>query len=314
MTVPVGGFQGQTNNTTERAFLDLEAGEPDAQGVARINILGASEYIFVDAVDLAGFVLCIKPLVPVMSAGVLGCNGGIDAAISLNVDHRLGELGVNGFTSLDCAAEEGTFEIPWAACTAGTVGKVCTEDVDCNTSLDATDGVCGHHPAECMGVNVGAVCNSDADCVDGADQGFCGAPHPGVCNGPLIPGSGTGDTGPGELIIVPNPDPDVQLRGLPIELGFEDALPCGNEGPPALRVPFALTTGFARSKILNANNIKGRTLSFEVPPGPDGGENFSCDDWPGSRSGRLVLSAPALDQSAAGNFLDVVTVFTFAPH
>lgn len=306
LSISLGSFRGQTNGQTEPAFLDLEAGQPNAQGVTLINVVRASEYIFVDSTDLAQIVFCIKPIVPVMSAGVLGCNGGMDIGISLNVDHHLGQVGIDGFTVAQCAAQGGIVELPYALCSAGTVGQACDVNADCNTSGNTTDGVCTHVPATCDIGKIGAVCEHDADCDIEGDDGHCGRPHPGVCNGPLVPGFGTGDTGPGELFIVPNPDPAVQLNGLPIEFGFERALPCGDEGPPAMRLPFALTTGHSRSLVLNANNELGHTLNFDVQ-----GENFSCTDWQESKRGRLVLSAPAIDNMLVG---DIATIFNFSAH
>jgi hypothetical protein len=305
LNITVGRFEGQSNGQTEPGFLDLEAGQPDAHGFTKINITRASEFLYVDATRLAGFVVCIKPLVPVMSAGLLGCNGGMDVGISLDQDHHLGQLGLDGFTAAQCAAQQGHIETPYAACDAGNVGAMCSANADCDTSAGANDGMCTHFPATCSTGNVGKACETDADCTNGARAGVCGMPHGGVCNGPLVPGFGTGDTGPGELLIVPNPDPAVQLNGMPIELGFEANLPCGDEGP-GMRSPFALTTGTSRSLVLNASNMLGQTLSFDAQ-----GENFSCQDWQGNSRGRLVLSAPALDQPVAG---DVASIFTFASH
>src|SRR5262249_52738928 len=125
LTVDVGRWQGQTNGQTEAAFLDLEAGQPDANGFTRVNILRSSEYLFVDASRLAGFVICIKPLVPVMSAGILGCLGGTDVSFSLDQNHHLGQLGVDGFTAEQCTAQGGRIEVPYSACSAGNVGVLC---------------------------------------------------------------------------------------------------------------------------------------------------------------------------------------------
>jgi hypothetical protein len=305
LIVPVGRFQGQTNGQIEPAFLDFEAGQPDAEGFVKVNILRASEFIFVDASELASFVICIKPLVPVMAAGILGCNGGMDVSISLDQDHYLGEVGVDGFTVADCTAQNGQVEIPYAACGAGNIGQACEVDTDCDTSAGAGDGACTHVPARCTSGNVGIVCEKDADCDSETTSGHCGMFHPGVCNGPLVPGFGTDDSGPGELLIVPNPNPDVQLNGMPVQIGFESALPCGDEGP-GFRSPFALTTGISRSTILDANGDLGRTLNFQTR-----GENFSCQEWQENNRGRLVLSAPALDQRLVG---DVATIFVFASH
>jgi hypothetical protein len=305
LTVPVGSFKGQTNGQSEPAFLDLEAGQPDADGFTRINIIRSSEYLYVDATELAQFVICLKPLVPIQSAGLLGCNGGSDIGISLDQNHHLGQVGVDGFTVEQCQSQAGRIEIPYAVCSAGLVGQSCEVDGDCDTASAAGDGVCARFPSACRSGIPGAVCQTDADCTTETLPGVCGMPHGGVCNGPLVPGFGTGDTGPGELIIVPNPAPDVQLNGMPLELGFERALPCGDEGP-GLRMPFALTTGLSRSTVANANNVLGRTLTFETQ-----GENFSCQNWQANTRGRLVLSAPAVDQPVVG---DVATVFVFASH
>lgn len=305
LTIPLGGFQGQTNNQVEAAFIDFEVGQPDEDGFAIINIPRTSDFIFVDATALAQFVICVKPLVPVMRAGIVGCNGGIDISLALDVDHHLGELGVGGFTLDQCRAKNGNVEIPYAACSAGKVGQVCDTNPDCNSAPGTNDGVCAHVPAQCTVGNFGAVCQKDTDCDDEDGPGHCGMPHPGVCNGPLVPGLGTGDTGPGAVFIVPNPAPDAQLNGMPIRLIFEQALPCGDEGPGFIS-PFALTTAHSSSTVLNANNELGHSLTFDAT-----GENFSCQDWQTSTRGRLVLSAPALDQNLVG---DVATIFNFASH
>lgn len=302
LQITVGRFQGQSDGQTEAAFLDLEAGQPDEEGFTLINIPRASEYIYVDAGDLAGFVICIKPRLPVTAAGILGCNGGADASITLDQDHHLGEIGVNGFTAAQCAAMQGQIELPYSAC-AGNADAVCAENQDCDTSPGANDGMCVNLQARCTAGRVGMLCATNDDCATELNDGQCGMPHGGVCNGPLVPGIGTGDSGPGELFIVPNPNGEVPLNGLPIELGFEAALPCGDEGP-GTPSPFALTTGFARSRVTNANNMLGQTLTFETQ-----GQNFDCHDWENGRGGRLVLSAPAIDQMLVG---DVATIFTFA--
>jgi hypothetical protein len=62
--------------------------------------------------------------------------------------------------------------------------------------------------------------------------------------------------------------------------------------------------------VLNANNEPGHTLNFEAM-----GENLSCrspsgePNWETYTRGRLVISAPALDQNLVG---DVATIFNFA--
>ncbi len=303
LTIPVGKFQGQSNGIVEPAFLDLEAGQPDANGFVTVNIPRASDYIFVDSKSLAGFVFCIKPLVPVTAAGVLGCNGGRDVSLSLEQNHHVGEVGVDGFTAAQCRALQGQVEVPYAVCSAGMVGAPCTVNVECETAVGAGDGTCTYVPARCVSGKTGAVCETDDDCTMDTTLGQCGMPHGGVCNGPLVPALGAGDSGPGELFIAP--DPNSNTNGMPVELGFESELPCGDEGP-GMRSPFALTTGLSRALVVNANDEAGRTLKFDAQ-----GENFSCQQWQENTKGRLVISAPALDQRLVG---DVATIFTFASH
>ena len=305
LTIPLGNLHGQTNGQDAPAFLDFEAGQPDANGFTKVNIIAASDYFYVDATTLAGFVFCLKPMVPVMSAGMLGCNGGINVSLSLNQDHHLGQVGVDGFTAAQCEAMQGHVEIPYSACSAGMIDHACTVDSDCDTTTGSGDGACAHFPATCTAGNVGMVCQTNNDCKTATTAGTCGMPHPGVCNGPLVPGLGTGDSGPGELFIAPNPDPNVQTNGIPIELGFEAAFPCGDEGP-GMPSPFALTTGLSSSQVLNANNMLGRTLNFDTQ-----GENFDCYNWQSNDKGRLVISAPAIDQRTVG---DVATIFNFWSH
>jgi hypothetical protein len=312
LTVPAGNFQGQSNGQIESAFFDFEAGQPDADGFAKVKIIRASEYFVVDArTTPAQFVVCLHMLVPpegIPDAGILGCNGGMDVSLSLDQDHRVRQDGID-VTADQCTALQGTVEVPYASCSAGLVDQSCNVDADCDTSTGAGDGACTHFPARCRGGNVGAVCQTDADCTTDTATGICGLPHGGVCNGPLVPGFGTGDTGPGEFLIAPIPTPPIQTNGLSIEIGFEKDLPCGDEGPGLLS-PFALTTGLATSTISNADAIPGQTLTFQTQ-----GVNFDCYNWQTSTRGRLVLSAPALDQILLQNpptFSDVATVFNFA--
>ncbi|MGD9764485.1 MAG: hypothetical protein AB7V27_12275 [Candidatus Binatia bacterium] len=98
----VGAFSGFAG------YLELSAGVPDPQTeVARVDVTGASEFLFV-AVGTLNF--CIKPLVPVQSAGVLSCNGGINLGITSTQDHHLGLVGSNGFTEAECIMLDGFVE------------------------------------------------------------------------------------------------------------------------------------------------------------------------------------------------------------
>src|SRR6185436_4160194 len=93
--VNLGSFRGQNNdpnNTVTDAFFDFEAGEPDENGLAFVNVTASSEYIFASA-NIANITVCLKPLVPVINAGVVQCNGGLDYSIRTAIDHVLGRIG-----------------------------------------------------------------------------------------------------------------------------------------------------------------------------------------------------------------------------
>jgi hypothetical protein len=313
LTIPVGYFQGQSNNQTEPAFFDFEAGQPDDKGVVKVKIVRASEYFFVDARKTAAKdIICLRMLVPpegIPDAGILACNGGMDINLSLYQDHRVQQDGVD-VSADQCTALQGTVETPYASCTAGLVDKLCKVDADCDTSTGAGDGVCTHFPGKCRAGNVGAVCETNAECARGKVGGFCGMPHGGVCNGLMVPAVGTGDTGPGAFFIAPIPTPPIMTNGFSIEIGFEKDLPCGDEGPGEETI-FALTTGTSIATISNADARLGQTLIFKPTPG----QNFDCYNWQTSKRGRFVLSAPALDQVLVPTPVfvsDVASVFTFA--
>jgi len=313
LTIPVGTFQGQSNGQTEPAFFDFEAGQPDEKGFVKVKIVRASEYFFVDAKKTAAKeIICLHMLVPpegIPDAGILACNGGMDISLSLDQDHRLGQVGVDGFTADQCTALQGTVETPYASCGAGLVDQSCKADADCDTSPGAGDGVCTHFPGQCRVGNIGAACQTNKDCIL-TKVGVCGTPHGGVCNGPMVASLGTGDTGPGAFFIAPVPTPPTMINGFSIEIGFEKDLPCGDEGPGEL-TPFAVTTGQPSTTISNADARLGQTLTFKPTPG----QNFDCYNWQTSKRGRFVLSAPALDQVLVPTpvfISDVASVFTFA--
>ena len=50
---------------------------------------------------------CIQPIVPVLRAGVVDCDGGDDLGISTFQDHVVGVVGENGFTAENCTAADG---------------------------------------------------------------------------------------------------------------------------------------------------------------------------------------------------------------
>jgi hypothetical protein len=267
----LGGFAGQKDGVTGQVgYLDLDAGQTDDRGFATIDIVEASDYLYVDATAQAQIVVCIKPIVPVTNAGLLACKGGVDVSIAVTQNHHLGMIGTDDFTAAQCTSLGGSIE---------------------------------------------------------------NAPHPGVCNGPLEVSQLGGDSGPGSVTI--SPIPQLGLNGLPVEIGTERALPCGDEGPgqPAL---FAFTSATFRSMILNLNNITdicsaGATGTGcatnadcdSAPAAGDGicgatlrsethGENFSCPNWQAADApGCLVFSAPQLDANPLSVAGDLVTAFSF---
>ncbi len=362
--LPLGSFRGQKNGVTQDAYLVLRAGEPDSNGVATIDVVDGSDYFFVQA-QVANLLVCIRPLIPVSSAGVVQCSGGQDYSIVLQTNHHVGQLGLNGFTLVDCLSTcsgpvcgqiEGFTQI----CGAGAVGEVCRADSDCDTASNAGDGRCGlgryctsgrlgeacstdddcrsadtegrcsPEPTCTQGRN-GLPCRNDADCdtATGSGDGQCGnrAFHPGVCNGPLTVSSIGEDSGPGSAVLAPV----LGLNGLPVELSFEQSLPCGDEPiSSGFSQSFAFTTGTARAIVQNVSNEFGvcsdnaactRDSDCDHVDGPGRGvcghqlvhtvkgENFSCQDWRNSNGpGCFVLAAPILH---AFQGADLVTEFQF---
>ncbi len=362
----LGSFRGQKNGQTGDAYLVLRAGEPDSNGIATIDIMEGSDYFFVEArIPTGNLLVCIRPLIPVTSAGVVQCNGGEDYSIVLQTNHHVGQLGTNGFSLLDClttcnGSVCGQVEGATQICAAGAVGEICRTDADCDSTSGSGDGRCGlgryctsgrlgeacstdddcrtpeaegrcSVQASCAAGRAGSPCRNDAECDTeaGSGDGQCGgrAIHPGVCNGPLTVSSTGEDSGPGSAVLAPV----FGLNGLPVELSFEQSLPCGDEPTaPGFSQSFAFTTGTARAIVQNVSNefgvcsdnsrctqdsdcdhadgvgrgVCGHQLIHEVR-----GENFSCQDWQNPNGpGCFVLAAPVLH---AFQGADLVTEFRF---
>lgn len=337
-SIPLGSFRGQKDGVAGDAYLILRAGEPDASGAATIDIPEASDYLFVDARNLAQIVLCLKPLVPINGAGVVNCRGGQDFSITLSANHRLGKIGEDGFTLADCLATCtvagcGEVEGPDQICAAGLVGEVCRRDSDCDTSADAGDGLCGlgryctggrlgescttnddcrteqaagacRAQPTCTQGRAGNPCRADADCDTTPDtgDGTCGARgvHPGVCNGTFSVSTLGEDSGPGAAVLAPV----FGLAGFPAELSIERDLPCGDEPSSGFSQTFAFTTGGVQGRIENANANVGEILQFTAR-----GENFSCENWTDAAGpGCFALVAPALHTFQGS---DLITSFRF---
>jgi hypothetical protein len=100
--VSVTGFMG---------YLDLAAGVPDPQtGRAVINVIGSSTYL---QLAFGDNLICIRPMMlPVSAAGIVDCNGGSNLGTITRQDHRLGTVGMGGFTAGACAVAGGSIEDP----------------------------------------------------------------------------------------------------------------------------------------------------------------------------------------------------------
>jgi hypothetical protein len=175
--------------------------------------------------------------------------------------------------------------------------------ISCNGGYDFGLTVTQDHNIGVVGVDD----FTEQDCIDaGGTVEPQGGAHPGVCNGPIVSEGGGGDSGPGAFLIAP--DPETLEGGLPVMMGIEDALPCGDESVEETQVPLALTTGISRATILDRNNVAGDTFQVERQ-----GENFSCAEWTVEDGpGTLVLAAPIIDQdTGAIGFFDLANVFVF---
>jgi len=175
--------------------------------------------------------------------------------------------------------------------------------LSCNGGYDFGFTVTQDHNIGVVGVDG----FTEADCSEaGGTIEPEGGAHPGVCNGPISEGESGSDSGPGALLIAP--DPDTLEGGLPALLGIEEALPCGDEGVEETPVPLGFTTGIARATILDRDNVEGDVLEVERQ-----GENFSCADWTVEDGpGTLVLAAPVVDQDTGViGFFDIANVFVF---
>lgn len=132
-----------------------------------------------------------------------------------------------------------------------------------------------------------------------------GFPHPQVCNGPLtVAPSASGDSGPGAVLIAP--DPTFNVNGLPAEVSFQigDACPGDGTGPGFTDV-LPLISRNVRTEILHANNTDSPLIYT------DAGESFSCPAWTQENGpGRLFLSFPTL-HGAVGTGADLINVFLF---
>jgi hypothetical protein len=224
-------------------FLDLTAGEPDAEsGIAFIDVTAASEFISIDVPE-QGTALCIKPIreqIPVVRAGFVACSGGVAIGLRVRQDHRLGEVG-------RCAAGPET-------------GAECSVDEDCG----------------------GQTCYGSDDCIaaDGHVEGPA-EPHPGVCNGPVRGEPLPSDSGAGAVLILSDAAGGT-FRGLPVEIVNEDAVPCGDEEAPGMTTVIALTSGMVQVEVAKLNNQPEQLLSHQVSGESFSCASWQEEDGPGT--------------------------------
>jgi hypothetical protein len=261
---PTYGFQG---------FLELTAtSQPGPGALVFLDLTDASDYLSID-IPLAGTAVCLKILrdqLPVSSAGLLACGGGLPLGIQITQDHNLGEVGT---------------------CSGGdNQGSSCSTDQDCPGSTCFTADTCAA---------AGGVGGAGGTVEDPS------RPHPGICNGPLVGAQDTEVSPPGTLVIAP--DAGGIIHGIPGELSQEASTPCGDEGVVGRPTVFGFTTGRSISQVLNYNNEPGSTLESPVIHGtPFSCERWGEEDGPGT----LVVSATNLDtQIAPGSFADIVAQF-----
>lgn len=129
-------------------YLDLQAGIPSPDGLAFIDITDSSDYLSVLIPAPTGgqdTVVCIKPdktLFPIVTAGVIDCDGGTPVGFSSLQDHNIGVVGA-------CTAGENAGQ----ACTtdAGCPGGQCYEAADCTAVGGVVEAPTDPHPGVCNG-------------------------------------------------------------------------------------------------------------------------------------------------------------------
>ena len=250
-------------------FLELSAGVPDpASGYVLIDLTDASEYLSL-AIPTGNVALCLR----------------VDRSqLPLR---NAGVMNCNGGAVLGLQLEQDRNIGTVGYCSNGPQnGAACTTDGDC------PDGVC-YAADDCAAA--GGELEGDED------------PYPGVCQGPLNGGNAPGDSGPGALLISPDPVNGL-TKGLPVRIITEAALPCGDEpAAPGFDTTMALTTGLSRCTVADYNNQEGAALTAEITGAP-----FECATWDVENGpGTLVVAAPSLNLLVNGAPTDSIATFVF---
>ncbi len=98
---------GDLTTTGFQGYLDLALGPEVGNGLRRVDLVGASEFL---SINLGLPNLCLRPMVPQVGAGVIACAGGADLGLTTTQDHNIGVVGVNDFTTEDCIPQGGMVE------------------------------------------------------------------------------------------------------------------------------------------------------------------------------------------------------------
>ncbi|MEO8602973.1 MAG: hypothetical protein ABI629_10380 [bacterium] len=252
-------------------FLELSAGAPDpSTGVSYVDITDASEY-FAVSIPSGQQALCIRVLRDQLPVR----NAGLVACYG------------GGALGLDLTLNHHVGQVGTCQCGAAA-GEGCGADGDC------PGGVCFDAQR----------CADAGGTLEGVDDTF-----PGVCRSSLDGRPLAGNSGIGALLLSPDPV-NGTIKGVPAAIINEGSLPCGDEpDAPGYSIDMAFTTGTARGRVVNYNNLDGETLETQQT-----GENFNCGDWTRQDGpGTMVLASPMYNLAiGSGAMADAITTLILA--
>ena len=264
VTTLAPGFTVPTSGMT--GFLELTAGVPDpSTGVSFVDITDASEYLAVN-IPSGQQALCIRVLRDQLPVR----NAGLVACYG------------GGALGLDLTLDHNLGQV--GACKGGTAA-----DAGCSADTDCPDGVCFDAQR----------CSDAGGTLEGVND-----PFPGICRSGIAGRILPGNSGVGALLLSPDPL-NGTIKGVPAAIIREATTPCGDEpDAPGYTVDMAFTSGSARGRVVNYNNLVGETLEAEQR-----GENFDCADWTREDGpGTLVLASPAYNLAlGTGALADAIT-------
>jgi len=246
----------------------------------------------------------VSALDPDIRSETFGFEGYLDLALGTADAIGIAQVdivGASSFLSLTLEPEDGAESMTFCiqpvllpVIRAGVIDCDGGEDLGVSTFQDHVVGVVGQNGFTAQ------------DCEDagGRIETTPPEPHGGTCIGPVfVQPSGVGDSGPGALLMAPNPDPEINTVGVPALVSV-DFGPCSThaEREPTL---FGFVSARYVVQIENPNGMPGD------PPfnHQEDGENFSCANWDQENGpGRLILSLGAI-HGGGGGLIDLVTVF-----